>query len=264
MKTTTAAVNLAFDDVGQGGPTLLLMPGWCGSRAVFRDLLPLAAQTRRVVSVDWRGHGESGGGDGDFTTDDLVNDAVDLIGRLGTGPVVPVALSHAGWMAIELRRTLGRDRVPGIVLLDWMVLGPPPGFLDALAGLQRPESWEAVRAGLFAMWTDGVASTAVCDYVADMRTYGFDAWSRAAREIASRFAAEAVPVAALDQLEPRCPTLHVYAQPGDDAVLLAQQAYAERHPWFEVHRVDARSHFPMLEVPDDIAGAVEDFVRRLG
>jgi hypothetical protein len=32
--------------------------------------------------------------------------------------VVPVALSHAGWVAIELRRRLGA-LIPKLVLLDW-------------------------------------------------------------------------------------------------------------------------------------------------
>jgi hypothetical protein len=36
-----------------------------------------------------------------------------------------------------------------------MVLGTPPGFADALAGLQSP-AWAEVRAVLVGMWTDGV------------------------------------------------------------------------------------------------------------
>ena len=61
---------------------------------------------------------------------------------------MPVALSHAGWVAVELRRRLGARRVPGIVLLDWMVLGTPSGFDGALAGLQDDTAWADVRAAL--------------------------------------------------------------------------------------------------------------------
>ncbi len=57
-----------------------------------------------------------------------------------------------------------------------------------------------------------------------------------------------------------CPTLHLYAQPADDAVLAAQLAYGAEHPWFRVHRLAARSHFPMFEVPDEVAAAIEDFL----
>jgi len=51
---------------------------------------------------------------------------------------VPLAISHSGWVAIELRRRLG-SRMPVVVLLDWLVLEPPAPFLDALAALQDPE-----------------------------------------------------------------------------------------------------------------------------
>jgi pimeloyl-ACP methyl ester carboxylesterase len=186
--------------------------------------------------------------------------AAELLDELDARRVVPVGLSHAGWTAIELRRQLGPERVPGIVLLDWMVLGPPPGFLDALAALRREDGWEQVRAALFGLWTTGVDAPALHEYVASMGTYGADYWHRAGREIAAGFAAAGTPLAALTALDEPCPTLHVYAQPADDAVLAAQQAFAAEHDWFRVHRLDARSHFPMFEVPEEIARVVEDFL----
>jgi pimeloyl-ACP methyl ester carboxylesterase len=70
-------------------------------------------------------------------------------------------------------------------------------------------------------------------------------------------------VQALERLEPACPTLHVYAQPHDDGFLGAQRRYADAHPWFDVRRLDARSHFPMFEVPDDVASIIEGFVTTL-
>ena len=263
MRTSTK-LRIAFDDVGDQEPALLFLPGWCGDRTAFRELLPPAARHRRALAIDWRGHGTSERPDDDFDTDDLVDDALNVIEEADVHVVVPVGASHAGWVAIELRRRLGPDRVPGLVLLDWMVLGPPPPFLDALAALQDPAAWEAVRAGLFSMWTTGVDALAVHEYVASMGHYGFDSWSRAGREISARFGAEGSPVAALERLDRPCPTLHVYAQPRDEAFHAAQRAYAAAHAWFSVHRLDARSHFPMLEVPVELAEVVEGFVSSLG
>jgi pimeloyl-ACP methyl ester carboxylesterase len=132
--------------------------------------------------------------------------------------------------------------------------------MDALASLQHEWAWEAVRAALFDLWTRGVEVPAVHDYVQDMGTYGFRHWSRAGREIAAVFAAEAAPLAALERLDEPCPTLHVYAQPRDDAFLAAQQDYSRRNSWFRVRRLDAASHFPTFEVPGAVADAVEEFV----
>lgn len=227
---------------------------------MFRDLLVPVARHRRAVALDWRGHGASEQAQGDYHTEDLVQDVLEVIDHAELGTVVPVALSHAGWVAIELRRQLGTEQIPGIVLLDWMVLGAPAPFADALAGLQDPQRWQDVREQLFARWTTGVDLPALDAHIAAMRAYGFDTWSRAGREIARRFGTEGSPVAALERLDHPCPTLHLYAQPSDEDYLAAQQAYAADRPWFHVQRLIARSHFPMLEVPTELVGHIERFL----
>lgn len=263
---TTGTAGLAHTDAGPGRPdqpALLLLPGWCGDRTVFDRVWPILAEHRRVVVVDLPEHGENPRTGGDVTSSDVVDAVLALLEQLGVERVIPVALSHAGWVALELRRRLGAQRVPGLVLLDWMVLGTPPGFGDALAGLQDEKSWAGVRDALFAMWTDGVDEPAVRGYVASMADYGVTHWHRAGREIASAFAAEPSPLAALARLDPPCPTLHLYAQPADEAVLDAQRDWADRHPWFEVHRLPAASHFPMLEVPTEMASLISQFTSRV-
>lgn len=258
MATTT---HIAFETTGEGAPTLLFLPGWCGGRGVFDDLVARASQHRRAVAVDWRGHGSSPAAADDFGTAEMVSDVSEMLAQLDAGPVVPVALSHAGWVAIELRRQLGEAQVPAIVLLDWMVLGTPPGFAEALAALQSP-AWADVRAALFGMWTDGVDNPRVHRYIEEMATYGADMWRRAGREIAAQFQEHPAPLSVLAQMAPRCPTLHVYAQPRDEGFLEAQRAFGEENEWFEAHRVDAQSHFPMLEDPDAVAAAINDFLAR--
>jgi pimeloyl-ACP methyl ester carboxylesterase len=263
MRTSTQ-IRLGHDDLGTGEPALVFVPGWCGDRDVFDPLVPLASRHRRAVAVDLPDQGGSERVSQDFDTDTVVDSLVALVDRLGIERFVPVGLAHAGWSAVRLRQRLGGKRVPGIVLLDWMVLGTPPGFADALQGLQQQEAWEQVRAGLFSMWTTGVDVPALHRYVGSMGRYGFEHWSRAGREIAAAFAAHGSPVAALESMDPPCPTLHAYAQPADDGFLAAQQAYAAEHPWFTVRRLRASSHFPMFEVPGEIAELVEEHVRSLG
>ncbi|MGE5181993.1 MAG: alpha/beta fold hydrolase [Acidobacteriota bacterium] len=254
MKTTT---GLAQDDVGDREPALVFLPGWCASRDAFRPLYPHLA--RRALAVDWRGHGGSSPAAGDFGTRELVDDAVAAIEASGAHRVIPAAVAHAGWVAIELRRRLGPARVPGIVLIDWMVLGAPPPFHAALASLQRADTWEATRARLFAMWTTGIDAPALHAYVRAMGGHGFEMWARAGREIAAAFAAQPVPLGAIAELAPPPPTLHVYAQPADPAFLAAQERFAAEHAWFSVRRVAASSHFPMFEAPGELAAELERF-----
>lgn len=263
MTTVHTPVTSGYDDLGLGDPTLLMLPGWCGDRDVFDALAASLASRHRVLVADLRGHGGNALQTDDFDSAHQVDDLVALLAERGAGRVVPVTLSHAGWFGVELRRRMGAERVPGLVLVDWMVLGTPPGFTDALAGLQRPDAWEQVRGALFSLWTEGVTSPAVHRYVGCMAGYGYESWSRAGREIAASFATEGTPLDALAALEDPCPTLHLYAQPRDDAYLTAQQAAAARLGWFRVERLEASSHFPMLEVPDALAGHVDRFVAGL-
>src|SRR3954470_10344317 len=104
MKTATRP-SIAFDDVGDREPALLCLPGWCAPRDAFRPLYPHL--DRRVLAVDWRGHGGSAPASGDFGASDLVNDALAVIDASGATKIIPTATAHAGWVAIELRKRLG-------------------------------------------------------------------------------------------------------------------------------------------------------------
>lgn len=252
-------IRICYDDHGQGEPVLLFMPGWCGSRRVFDPLAPRCAGQRRTLVLDWRGHGESERTREDFGFSDLADDALAVIEASQAEQVVPVALSHAGWVAIELRRRLG-DRIPKLVLLDWIVLEAPLPFLGALQSLRDPAQWQQTREQLFAMWLQGLDIPELAHYVRDdMGSYPFEMWARAGREIGAAYAKAGSPLQALANLDPPVSVLHLYAQPDDPGYLAAQQSFADRHPWFQVSKLEARSHFPMYEVPEEMAIAIERF-----
>lgn len=256
----SGGVKIDYADLGQGEPALLLMPGWCATRSAFAPLLDLCAAHRRVMALDWRGHGRSTAADGDFGEAALVEDALAVINASGVTQVVPVSLSHAGWVAIELRRRLG-ELVPKMVLIDWIVLDPPTPFLSALRALQDQIHWEEARKRLFSAWLEGVSNPDLSNFVLhEMGGFGFDMWARAGREIAAAYEKNGNPLRALAALPQPPPALHIYAQPADPVYWQAQQSFAESHPWFASHRVNALSHFPMFERPQEIAGEIEKFV----
>ncbi len=260
MTRTKSAVSVAFDDHGRGEPALLCLPGWCADRTAFRDLMPACSRGRRALALDWRAHGESDPVRGDFGETALVEDALAVIHESGVLQVVPVALAHSGWIAIELRRRLG-ESVPAIVLVDWLVLDPPPPFSGALGALQDPGTWRSARDQLFSMWLQGADSPRVIHLVREvMGAYGFEMWARAGREIAAAYRREGSPLKALAKLRPPVSVLHLYAQPTDPGFLQAQEMFAAAHRWFTVRRLNAKSHFPMLELPDEMANAIESFL----
>lgn len=260
-QVTSTDVSIVYDDLEQGEPALLLLPGWCTNRTVFKNLAPLCARRRRTLLLDWRGHGESGSPTADFGNDDLVEDALTVVRASGARRIVPVSLSHAGWVAIELHKRLG-VQIEKLVLLDWIIMMQPPReFFEGLDGMQSANRWRETVERIFSVWLGGVDNPALVRFVRDeMGSYGFDMWARAAREISTAYADRGTPLQILSELNPSLPVLHLYAQPEDPRYLEAQQLFAASHPWFRVHRLNARSHFPMYEVPDEMAKAIEDFV----
>lgn len=253
-------IRVVYDDRGEEEPALLFLPGWCMNRTVFADLIRLTGEQRRSITLDWPGHGNSDAPPRDFGVRELVQAAAAVIEKSSPDGVVPVALSHAGWVALELRRRLGR-RIPKIVLLDWIVTEAPPPLLDALRGMQSAEDCKQAVADIMATWLQGAANPELTRFVQEeIGAYGQPMWARAAREISAAYEKEGSPLQALAHLLPAIPVLHLYAQPQGDSYLNAQQAFAAGHPWFRVRRLNASSHFPMFEVPDDMADAIEHFV----
>jgi pimeloyl-ACP methyl ester carboxylesterase len=252
---------IRYHDLGKGEPAVLCLPGWCASRHAFDDFADQLSQHRRVIALDWRGHGASDPATADFGAKELLRDALAVIEASGARRIVPLATAHAGWVAIELRRALGRHRIPKLLLADWIVTAAPPPFIGGLNALQDEASWQAVRDQLFAMWTHDVEDPRVLGYVReDMGSYGFDMWSRAGREISAAYARAGSPVEALAKLDPPPPTLHLFASPSGADSLEAQRAFAAAHPWFHVQPLDARSHFPTLEVPDQLIAPIQRFL----
>ncbi len=258
-QTTVHGIRISYDDFGRGGPALMFLPGWCASRAAFRELARLCAVRHRVIALDWPGHGESETPAGDFGANLLVESAQAVIEASGAPQVVPVAMSHAGWVAIELQRRL-KDRISKLVLLDWLVLEASAPFLEALRGMQSPERWRETVDQLFMGWLHGVTNTELVRFVRGvMGAYGYAMWSRAAREIIAAYGRAGSPLQALAGLKPPVSVLHLYAQPDDARYFGAQHSFAAEHPWFQVRKLAARSHFPMFEVPEEMAAAIGEF-----
>jgi pimeloyl-ACP methyl ester carboxylesterase len=258
LSRTTTTPAIAYDDTGAGDMALLCMHGWCVDRCVYADLLLECSGRRRVLALDWRGHGESDDVQADFGYDELTEDALAVVA--GMQKVVAVAQSHAGWAALALRQRLGA-RVHAVVLIDWIVFEPSPPFVAALAGLRDAQAWPGTRELLFSMWLRGVENMKVMRLVREtMTAYDHSMWARAAREITSAYARAGSPLDAFARLDPPPPVLHVYSQPADLEYLRAQQAYAAAHPWYAVRLFGARSHYTMLESPRELAQQIEAFI----
>lgn len=262
MPHAQSVTSIFFTQQGRGEPTLLFTPGWCATHAAFGRLPEFCAAHRQSVALDWRGHGASGAAPADFGERGLLEDALAVIEASKAQQVIPVALAHSGWVAIELRRRLG-GRVPKIVLLNWIVTEPPAAFMSAVKGLQDPAKWMEMRDRLFSLWLDGVNNPEAVHFVRDiMGAASGEMWQRSGREIEHAYAHAGTPLRALASLVPPVQVLHLCQLPQESDAWKQQQEFAVSHPWFEPQRLHAHGHFAPLEIPEQMAEIIESFVSR--
>lgn len=259
--------RIYYDDRGKGEPVLLCLPGWFVHHTIFVPLAERLSAQHRVLVMDWRGHGKSQASDRDFGYAEMLADVLAVIQASGAQSVIPIAQAHGGWVAIELRRRLDQ-RVPKMVFTSWNPiftsrnpLDPPPPFLGAMQALQDNARWRETVEQLFTMWLSGAPAAVDTHIRNEMGSHGFEDWARGGREIVAMYAREGNPLQALSELSPPVPVLHVYAQPRAPEYLSTQESFARDHPWFAVRRLEAMSHFPMLEVPDETAGVIREFIQ---
>lgn len=257
-ETQASGLRIEYDDRGSGGPALLFLTGWCSSRERWEKVAAIEAGRRRVLSFDWRGHGGSAPSPGDFGVAEMVEDALAVIEASGAEAIVPCAASHSGWVALELRRRLG-ERVPRLVHADWMLAVPSARYMEVIRQLDS-EEWPVARDTLFTIWAAGVDTPEIRRVLGVMNEHGEEMWRRSGREIESSYARGGSPLEALASLEPTVPVLHVYGQPQDPEYLELQQRFAAEHEWFSVQRLEATTHFAMIEAASEVADAIEGFV----
>ena len=253
-------VRIAYDDLGpRDAPALLFLTGWCSSKERWAAVAESCSASRRVLSLEWRGHGSSERGSADFGLEEMVTDALAVADAAGVETFVPCAASHSGFVALELRRRYPH-RVPRLVHVDWYVIPPPAPYRAVLEQLVTTEGWPVARDTLFRIWRGGVDTPEIEEALAVMNRHGADMWMRSGREILAGYARVGSPTAAWAALEPSVPVLHVYGQPPAPEFLAAQHEFAAAHPWFAVTKLAGTSHFAMIETPAEVSAAILAFV----
>ena len=246
------AVEVAYTEDGPAdAPVVVLSNSLGASRGMWDPQVPALAERYRVVAYDTRGHGDSPSPAGPWSLDDLVDDVVALLDRLGVQRAHVAGLSLGGMTALRLA---AREpaRVDRLVALATSAKPDPQGFLDRAA---------AARSG----GTAPLASTVVSRWL----TPGYaaehpDLVARLEAMIAGAddegYALCCEVVAAVDLREDlgriTAPTLVVSGAEDPALPPPHQQAIAEGIAGASLVSVSPGAHLPNLEQPLEVTGAL--------
>jgi 3-oxoadipate enol-lactonase len=149
-------------------PVLLLSNSLGADLAMWDPQVPALSERFRVVRYDTRGHGRSPVPDGDSTIDDLADDVIALLDRLGVGQANVAGLSVGGMTALRLA-VRDPDRVATLsVLCSSAHTGNEQSWLDR-AQTVRTQGTGAIAETVIGRWFTPGYAAAHPDLIASLR-----------------------------------------------------------------------------------------------
>jgi 3-oxoadipate enol-lactonase len=116
MKQRIGKIELAWEEAGRGLPVVLLHAFPLNQRMWVPQVEALAGRSR-VITPDFRGHGESGAAEEASTMERLAEDVRGLLDHLKLGRVALGGLSMGGYVAFAFLRRWP-ERVAALILAD--------------------------------------------------------------------------------------------------------------------------------------------------
>jgi len=110
-------IEMAYDDTGGDGPSVVLLHGFPFDRSLWREQAAALGAEYRVVTPDLRGHGASSVTGGQTTMETMAEDVAALLDEMALSRVVLGGLSMGGYVALAFMR-LFPERVRALVLAD--------------------------------------------------------------------------------------------------------------------------------------------------
>ncbi|MFF5792363.1 alpha/beta fold hydrolase [Paeniglutamicibacter sp. NPDC012692] len=250
--------RLAYSAVGQeAGNPVLLLHAWGESRRSFGRLMPLLPPTMRAMSIDLRGHGDSGKPPRGYSLDGMAADVVGFMDAIGLESAILLGSSSGGYVAQQAAVT-APDRVAGLVLV-----GSPrsllvrPGFADEVEALVDPVDPEWVRRSLpwFPCFTP-VPQEYIDDRVRDGANIPAHVWIRTLNGLCGAKPPTDAGIVA-------CPTLILWG--GKDSVLsrAQQDGLVAGIPGSRLVVYGDTGHLVLWEQPGRIAEDVAAFLAAL-
>lgn len=230
---------------------IVFVHGWCSHAGHFEHQMACFAPQHRVVAIDRRGHGSSEVVDIGASVERHADDLRAILDHEALGQVVIVG--HAGGCPAVLQfAARNPERCSALVLLDTRI----SPYVD-LSGSDRSSPLARM---IDAIADDTVFESIYRGFVDPRRPEVVDRVLNDARRVPRSVAQDELASIAVDTVvlasQVRCPVLWLTAGEIEQSPLRAA---------FEIidfHVATDSGHFVHLEVPDQVNGAIEEFLHR--
>lgn len=141
--------KIAFEDEGEGGIPVILLHSLGGEVSHWEDVRQRLSESRRVISIELRGHGRSGPPeDGDFSISSMTKDVAAVAKFLHLNRFVLVGHSMGGSVALEFAAK-HPEQVLGLFLVDsgGDPKGIPDGIRDGVKSALHSDAYEQTTQG---------------------------------------------------------------------------------------------------------------------
>ncbi|MFE0450009.1 alpha/beta fold hydrolase [Streptomyces sp. NPDC058914] len=245
---------LRYDDEGPrdgGGVPLVFVHGWTANRHRWDHPVAHFSERRRVIRLDLRGHGESGGA-GVKTIDDLAKDVLALLDHLGIERCVLVGHSMGGMIAqtIALAQPERVERMVLVNSIGRMAYSRGRGLLMAVSTLVPFKLF--VAANIQRAFAPGYPRDEVRAYVKSS--------ADTPREVVMTLYGAMRAFDLLDRAgEIRTPTLMIHGYHDIQLPVGQMLRMAKAYPDATVRILDAGHELP-VEKPAELTAAIDAFV----
>jgi pimeloyl-ACP methyl ester carboxylesterase len=244
--------------VGNGPERVIVLHGWLADHTAFEPMFPaLDTEKFSYAFLDYRGYGRSKEMAGQHTIEEIGRDALELADHLGWDRFHVWGHSMGG-SAAQWLVAKAQARVKSAVLLTPVPASGVPMEGEQLALFENAADTPQNR-GIIIMFTTGnrhsaawersMIATSLATTTRDAFAHYFDAWSR------TNFVAEVQGL----------PT-PIKVLPGEHDPALStevlQQTIMQWFPNAELEVLRNAGHYPMIEIPINLARICEDFMER--
>jgi 3-oxoadipate enol-lactonase len=261
LRANINGIELGYDDHGVGLP-IIFLHAFPLNRNMWTGLTTALLNERgfRLVTLDWRGFGESNLHDRILTMEQFADDVAALMDMLGMQQAVLCGLSMGGYAAFALLRKYPR-RVRGLVLCDTR-----PGADTAEAKANR----ELVARLVEEQGVDAFANLQIPKLLSEYTLQHHSEIERRVRQMINVATPDSIAAASrgmalrtdsTDLLATiTCPTLVVVGEYDSLTPPAVAQEYARSIPGAQVAIVPLAGHLSNLEQPDAFLEAVRPFL----